>query len=359
MHIVHICQFLGVGGLEQVLFLLIKEQLKLGHTVEVIVYDQDKRWVEKYRQLGITVHTDYNKKPGLDFDLVDYLENKIKNVDIIHTHDLNPAIYLCILKIKMFLKFKRFSFIHTTHGMEHIQLAPKTKLYEALLGLCAQKIICVSPKFKEYYQSQILTLKRKVHLIDNGVDIDKSFQKKLDRSLLENLNLNSEKPIAIYVARVVPLKGQMELINLYKELDHQLILVGPSGDDKYFNLCRNSLSDNIKMLGSREDIKELLDVANYYISHSFHEGLPISVLEAGSRKLPCLLFDIPGHSQFNKNRECVVLFNKNDFKMKLTYLEKNFKILIESFFSLIIDNYSIKAMAHKINRLYGEVKNVE
>ena len=49
MKIMHICQFLGVGGLEKVLYSLIKEQLKLGHQVEVVVYDHDRVWVDKFK----------------------------------------------------------------------------------------------------------------------------------------------------------------------------------------------------------------------------------------------------------------------------------------------------------------------
>lgn len=359
MRIIHLCQFLGVGGLEQVLYLLIKEQLKLGHKVEVIVYDRDRRWVEKYKNLGIKVHTDYQKKSGLDLDLINYISKKIQDFDIVHTHDLNPAIYLAIFKIKRLFSFNKVNFVHTTHGMEHIKLAPKTRIYEALIGFLANKIICVSPKFQEYYHSQFFTSKDKVRLIDNGVDIDPNYQKKLNSETLIALGLDSSRPIAIYVARVVPLKGQLELINIYKELNHQLLIVGPSGDDNYYQECEKNCPDNIKMLGSREDIQDLLDVSNYYISHSFHEGLPISVLEAGSRKLPCLLYNIPGHEQFNHQFECVVLFSKNDFKLKLAYLEKNSKILIESFRQLIINNYSIKNMAQKVVDLYLEVKNAQ
>lgn len=355
MRIIHVCQFLGVGGLEQVLYLTIKEQLKLGHHVEVIVYDHDRRWIEKYSKLGITVHTDYTKQDGFDTKLMDYLAEKVTKFDIVHTHDLNPAIYLSIIKLKSFATGKRLSFIHTTHGMEHIKENPKTKLYEALIGLMANKIITVSPKFKNYYQSQLLTQNNKVVLIDNGVDINENILKTNYNETLEELNLDSSKQIAIYVARVVPLKGQLELIEYYKKIDDELLLVGPSGNDDYYQKCQSALSSNIKMLGSRSDIDKLLDLSDYFISNSFHEGLPIAVLEAGSRKLPCILYDIPGHAQFNQDGTNVILYNDLNFEEQLKKLKQEKENLKESFFKLIMNKYSIQNMTTKIVDLYKEV----
>lgn len=356
MRIIHICQFLGIGGLEQVLYLMIKEQLKLGHHVELIVYDHDRRWVDKFRNIGITVHVDYDKKDGLDFSLTTYIDKKIKGFDIVHTHDLNPAIYLSILKIKNFFKTK---FIHTTHGMEHIKEQPKTKLYESLIGFLANKIITVSPKFRNYYQEQFLTHKSKVLLIDNGVEINAQVKKSTNNDLINQLNLDPSKPIAIYVARVVPLKGQLELIEYYSHIDHQLLLVGPSGNDDYYEKANNKLKPNIKMLGSREDIKDLLDISDYYISHSFHEGLPISVLEAASRKIPCLLYKIPGHLQFNHELESVIIFDDKNFHDSLIELEKKRDLIIKNFFNLTQRKYSISAMTQKVINSYKDVIDVK
>ncbi|MCO4755600.1 MAG: glycosyltransferase, partial [Bacteriovoracaceae bacterium] len=173
MKIVHICQFLGVGGLERVLLSLCQEQLKRGDSVELVVYDTDRRWVQKFDQAGVEVHQDYQKAPGYDFGLLSYLEKRTLNADIVHTHDLNPALYLAPLRIIHALKLKRrpVTFLHTTHGMEHLDLAPKTKLYEAFIGMISPKIVTVSPKFLDYYQSQPLTRSSKVHHINNGTQL--------------------------------------------------------------------------------------------------------------------------------------------------------------------------------------------
>lgn len=354
MKIMHLCQFLGVGGLEKVLFSLIKEQVNLGHQVEVIVYDHDKRWVEKFRKLGIIVHTDFQKANGYDLKLLKYLKKKIatRKPDIMHTHDLNPVLYLGVLKVfNPFIKI-----IHTTHGMEHLETHPKTKFYEVFLGFICNKIIAVSPSFKTYYQKQFLTNKKKVFLVDNGTDIS-PFQKiesDFKKKLFQGIGLDINKPTGIYVARVVPLKAQDQLISEYKNLDHQLLIVGPNGNDQYNAKCESLCTDNIKMLGSRDDIQELLQSSDYFISSSIHEGLPIAVLEAGAQNIPCLLSNIPGHTSFNAESQCVLIFNKiSDLSKKVEEILQQDN-LAQNFNELIHKKYSSMAMAQHYLNIYQD-----
>lgn len=357
MKIMHICQFLGVGGLEKVLYSLIKEQLTLGHEVEVVVYDHDRRWITKYQnELGIKVHTDYLKKEGYDFKLLKYLKHKITGFDIIHTHDLNPILYIGVIK----LLSPKIKLIHTTHGMEHLDTTPKTKIYEVFLGLIAQCIIAVSPKFKKYYQAQLFTNKNKVHLINNGTEIadqiDISPSQTIRSSVFSEFNLDPMKATAIYVARVVPLKAQDTIMKYFKSLDHQLLIVGPSGNDEYYKQCEKLQDESIVMTNGRDDITRLLKACDYFLSPSLHEGLPIAVLEAGAQGLPCLLYNIPGHITFNQDSECVLIYNKTEeIKNKSERILNEKDKLVKNFTNLIKQNYSSEAMTREYLKYYAEI----
>lgn len=356
MKILHVCQFLGVGGLEKVLYSLIKEQVKLGHVVEVVVYDHDRRWVDKYRnELNIQVHTGYDKKPGYDTGLLSYLALKVKNFDIIHTHDLNPMLYIGVIKLIR----PRLKIIHTTHGMEHLDTHPKTRVYEVFLGIVSKCIIAVSPKFKTYYQSQLFTNKNKVHLIDNGTEINNevviSPDQMLRDSVFSEFNLDPAAPTGIYVARVVPLKAQIEIIEHFNKTNQQLLIVGPSGDDSYYKKCENILGPTTVMTNGRSDITRLLKACDYFISPSLHEGLPIAVLEAGAQGLPCLLYNIPGHTTFNEDKECVLIYNDtNDLNQSIEHVLNNKEELVKNFTDLIKKKYSSQSMAIKYLEYYQE-----
>ena len=360
MKITHVCQFLGVGGLEKVLLSLAKEQVRLGHEVEVLVYDYDKRWVKHFRNNGITIIDSYQKKPGYDLGLLKWLSQKTQDAQIIHTHDLNPMLYIGVLRLFGKLK-NRQRLVHTTHGMEHLQTHPKTRLYEAFLGIAAEKIVAVSPKFRSYYISQWITQQNKVHLIQNGTTVGSSCPKSPDPARKESLcakyGLDPSKSLGIYIGRVSYLKGQLELIRFYNACERQLLIVGPAADQKYFDQCKRLCAQNVIMTGARDNIHEYLRSCDYFISSSKHEGLPIAALEAGAAGLPCALSNIPGHALFNTEEECVKLFKTTDdlekilnFFEQMPNAETN-----KTFHEHIKRKFSLETMSEQYLELYKEL----
>lgn len=367
MEIIHVCQFLGVGGLEKVLYLLIKEQLKNNHQVTLIVYDWEKTWVEKFRQAGIEVLDDYTKSPGYDTKLINYLNKHIQRVDIIHTHDLNPMLYIGPLKMIRKITLKGMPrIVHTTHGMEHIDLRPKTRFYEKFLSLTADAIVGVSPSICNYYLNRTFATKKNIFNIDNGTPINATLSQidksKYKLSLAKSFGLDIDKKIYIYVARVVPLKGQELLIAAFsKQSDKQLLLVGPSGNDDYWNQINGVKFDNIHIVGSQENIDEILLGCDVYISASHHEGIPIAVLEAASCGLPCILTNISGHKTLSKNssqsKPVTIFFEVENLEsLENAILQSNNQLEMDklriNMHKIVYDNYSSNRMCIEYEKVY-------
>lgn len=362
MKVLHLLQFLGIGGLEKVLLMLIKEQIQQGLQVDVIVYDYEQTWVEKYRQEGINVITDYQKKEGYDLDLLKYLNSLVKDYDIVHCHDLNPMLYMAPLKIiNVFKKFPKL--VQTTHGMEHMDEGVKYSLFEKFSATFANKVITVSSKLQETYTQKLKVSRKKVVNIDNGTFIPQriSSQEKdeLKKSVCQEFNLDSNKPLFIYVARVFPLKDQKILVDTLKNMPVQLLIVGPSGNDDYFNSLIPS--ETVILTKGREDIPRLLSASDFYISASHHEGIPIAVLEAAAYRLPCLLSDIPGHKVLTSqtvNDICLFFKVQNTQSLKekvLQILERDNEKMVNDMFELVKDHYSSFSMANKYLDLYKEL----
>ena len=353
MKITHVCQFLGVGGLEKVLHSLIKEQLKRGHEVSLIVYDYDRRWAPMFKNLGIKVIDSRQKKEGYDWSLLKYLKKALRGTDIIHTHDLNPMLYVGPLRLMGQLP-PHTKLVHTTHGMEHLEESFKQNLYEIFLGIAAQKIICVSEAFAGHYLSQPGTKKEKVELIENGTPLGGS--KKDDKEKLRvcsEFDLDPTKLVGVYVGRVCPMKGQLDLIKSFEREGKQLLIVGPPSDEEYYEKCAKASGDYVKMTGSREDVVNILKGCDFFVSNSLHEGLPIAALEAGANGLPCYLSDIPGHRLFNKEADCVSLFNcLEELNTKLDGHSRTSVPLSENLLNLIKRKYSSEAMEKKYNSVY-------
>lgn len=360
MKITHVCQFLGVGGLEKVLLSLTKEQIRLGHEVEILVYDYDRRWVKRFRKNGIRINDSYQKKPGYDLGLLKWLAQSAQEAQIIHTHDLNPMLYIGVLKLFGKLKNKQ-RLVHTTHGMEHLQTHPKTRLYEAFLGFMAEKIVAVSPKFRSYYISQWSTQKRKVHLIQNGTSVEQECPQTPEptskATLCAKYGFDPQKSLGIYIGRVSHLKGQLELIRFYNACERQLLIVGPPADQKYFDQCKRLCASNVVMTGAKDNIKEYLRSCDYFVSNSKHEGLPIAALEAGASGIPCALSNIPGHAVFNTEEECVKLFKTtDDLEAVLHSFEQlQSSATIKTFHQHIKNKFSLETMSSQYLQLYKEL----
>jgi glycosyltransferase involved in cell wall biosynthesis len=320
LRILHLAQFLGVGGLEKVLFLLINEQLKDGHEVELVVYDYERSWVEYFRANGIKVDTSFNKSHGYDRKLLKFISQKSKDYDVVHTHDLNPLMYAAPLKLLHSVIGKRFPrLIHTAHGMDHLHKRPITKLYEKLCSYQTNCTIGVSSAVCEYYLNLGVS-KKKVVNINNGTlvsDLSQTDLKTAREKLRLNFSLPSDSVVWVSVARVVPLKDQRLICELASQSpDMTFLIVGPSGDDQYWNELQETRPTNVLMVGARSDIDEILRGADYFISASRHEGIPISVLEAGAIGVPCLLSDIPGHKliQTGRSEAVAMFFNVGDIQ---------------------------------------------
>lgn len=365
MKIRHLTQFLGIGGLERVLFILMQEQKRQGHDVELMVYDYEQGWVEHFKQQGLTVRHDYLKKPGYDRQLITHIDQYLTGADIVHTHDVNPKMYLAPLLIMNRLKGKKNPrFVHTAHGMDHIKSRPVTQWYERMTSVVVDAVVGVSRPVCDAYVQKLHVPQHKVHLIENGTplpDAQKYPKIEYHKRLVERFKLDPNHLIAVAVARVVPLKDQKLLTEAFHSLTNaSLLIIGPSGDDQYWQELASSLPPNVVMAGGLSEIDIILAGADIFVSASHHEGIPVSVLEAGAMQLPCLLSRIPGHEtlQSKSNKSIAQFFPVGDkekfiesFRELQTQVRHREEIAL-NLKELVQKNYSAKLMCDQYLHLY-------
>ena len=209
MRILHVAQFLGIGGLEKIIYHLAKYQMNLGHQVAVYIYDWERAWVDYFRQEGIEVITPPLKKDGYDFKLLRRLNSGVKGYDIVHSHDLNPLMYLGPINLwsKLFYRSKRVKLIQTTHGLDQLNNYPRARLYEKIASPMADAVVGVSKNVYNFYLKEVGITPSKVFQIDNGVAL---YEGELSRELKEvkkgeickRHNLKTDLPLLVTVARV-------------------------------------------------------------------------------------------------------------------------------------------------------------
>ena len=158
--------------------------------------------------------------------------------------------------------------------------------------------------------------------IDNGIELS-TFQKKV--------NQENHKIICIYVSRISSVKGHHELVKAWSKLKlpnkQELWIVGPDEmNNSIQDLCEDLGSNNIKILGNRPDIKELLLKSDLGVFPSEKEGLPLSLLEKMASSIPVVVSNIDELTSIiedNKDGLIYTLGNENDLTKKLQRLINN------------------------------------
>jgi Glycosyltransferase len=216
--------------------------------------------------------------------------------DIIHIHGIGPGFFAWLARM---LGHK---VVLTTHGSNYKHLK-WNKVERAILkfferqslkwshGIIAISAVIAEELKQNYNQDAVM--------IPNGVNILKPAQSK---EKLWELDIISEKYI-LAVGRLVPEKGFHDLIKAFCDLnleDWKLIIVGNADlQTSYstFLLREGQHHQQILFTGFLTGIPlyELYSHAGLFILPSYYEGLPISLLEAMSFGLTCIVSDIEGN----------------------------------------------------------------
>jgi len=215
-------------------------------------------------------------------------------------------------------------------------------------------------KFSDLHQIQM-------PYIQNGVDTSKYFP--LDKTKKEQLRKKLGLPLNSFICMtsggLIQRKNTGNLISgfIKAELaDSILILAGDGPEITSLNKLANN-KDSIKFLKSVPNVNEYLQATDLFISASFAEGLPNSVLEAMACGLPLILSDIQPHKELiPPGLSYEVFFDPNNTD-QLAKLIKQFPLADQGNVSrLILDyclaNFSAKVMSGKYQKLYKEVLHV-
>lgn len=223
-----------------------------------------------------------------------------RGTDILHVHAIGPAIMIPLARL-LGLKV-----VFTHHGPDYdrAKWGPVgrfvLKLGERWGTYCANEIIVISEVIKDL-------LAKKYHrtdtnLIFNGVN-QPSFT---DRSnYIESLGLKSRRYV-FTLGRFVEEKGFDLLIKAFTSLnqnEYRLVIAGDADHEIPYtrNLKKLATLNNVILTGfvKGEELQQLFNHARLFVLPSFHEGLPISLLEAMSYRLPVLVSDIPANKQIS------------------------------------------------------------
>lgn len=287
------------------------------------------------------------------------LSARLSGCDLVHIHAIGPSFFA------PFARLMGLKVITTNHGPDYDrQKWGKTakfflKTGENLGTRCSHEVISISKTISDHLNKKY---KKNPVLIPNGVLVPTPAS---GEAFLKKFGLQKGKYV-LAVGRFVPEKGFHDLVSAFNTLrtDWKLLIIGEADHaDAYTRelKIKAALNKNIVLGGFQkgETLKEIYSHAGIFVLPSYHEGLPIVLLEAMSFGLSCILSDIPANTEVGLEKERY--FRAGDIaglanKIKI-YIERG--VLSETeksfLFDMIRERYNWDKIAEKTMKVYRTV----
>lgn len=251
---------------------------------------------------------------------------------------LNP-VCLCLSSLKLFLifLFHRPKIVHfflpqayiigaimarcaglsglimSRRSLNHYQQRhPLLKLFERKLHAHMKAVLGNSRAVISQLHQEENVPNEKLHLLYNGIAFDR-FDAPLDQARKrKDLGIAPGTLVLAIIANLIPYKGHCDLLRALSEIQGEMpdnwILLAIGRDDGIGESLKRKaatlgLGENVRFLGSRDDVPDILRLSNLGILCSHEEGFSNAILEGMAAGLPLVVTDVGGNCEAVVNRE--------------------------------------------------------
>lgn len=289
LKIIHILPELGFGGAERLLVDILKFSDREKFHFQVWCLFRGGGFQTEIEKLGVPVEI-FGKKSKLGLGLVRELTRKLQQEkpDIVHTHlfagDCWGKIAAHLAKVPVI--------ISTEHNLNFDESRVKQAI-KILTYKWTAAVIAVSLAVKKYSAKFYKLSADKIQVVYNGIDLNRFKYKEPD--------LNKARLIFGCTGRLEEQKGQKFLVKAFADVVAkyplaELWLVGNGSLRWQLEklAARLGLSRNVKFLGQRLKMAELLNELDIFVLPSLWEGLGIAAMEAMACGLPVVASKVDG-----------------------------------------------------------------
>lgn len=365
MKILHVVRqfYPCIGGIENFVHGLAKEQVKRGNVVKVLTLNRSfldgKTLPDEEAVDGIMIkRIPYigSKRYPIALSCIRYLDG----FDIVNIHCVDFFVDYLVL-LKPFHKKKIV--LHTHGGFFHTDwLARVKKVYfniitRMVLRGCDRIIACSNSDYELFSG-----ISRNIIRIDNGVDIDR----------YAKVKKNIENGTLLYIGRIDENKRIDNLIKVaaYLKMAGQKVRLRIVGADwrslkpKFLALMgKMGIENEVTFLGqlSDEALLRELSKAHLFVSASEYEGFGISVIEAMASGTICVLNSIPSFKEFMVDSQNGFIADYDGTEGAALVIKKALAMPPDDYYAMaekakeFVSRYSWGKVAVKISRVYKEV----
>lgn len=282
-----------------------------------------------------------------------------QDIHVLHTHGYKSDIIGALA-----VRGTRCRLVSTPHGWS-TGSGVKLRIYEMLNRVAFGLHDAVVPLSPDIFQglSRLPWLRRKLHLVPNGVDLEEVDSAprsgpKADRGFLFG-----------YIGQLIPRKDLATLLRALEALPDagaRLCLIGEGPQrPELEQLARDmGLAGRVDFLGYRGDRLQLLKGFDAFVLSSRLEGIPRCILEAMAARVPVIVSDIPGCTDVVRHGETGLTFPVGDHEALARRMEhvmrnrEDAAAMAIAAEHLIRSRYSSAAMASNYAKLYRQLAGI-
>lgn len=296
-----------IGGLENQLMHLIRNADKTKYLIDYTTTMKNPYYKKEIEELGgkcIYIENTENGRNIIQYCRELYSIIKSGKYDVVHSHELfHSGIVLAIAKyagVKV-----RFSHAHSCNQeygfnvVRHIY----NSCMRALILRNANGLLACSSIAAEFLYGKSVFSDERYHLMVNSVDTSKYLLESMDYKNSGSLRKTGWKNV-IQIGRFSEEKNYFltcKIACFFKEngIKIRFICVGNDGNE-YEKKIRKEISDlkieeYMLLLGIRNDVDFLLKESDAFILPSMYEGMPLTLIEAQTSGLHCVVADTFSH----------------------------------------------------------------
>lgn len=309
MKILHVITSLHTGGAETLVVNLMPRLSALGHEIGVVVFNG------AHTALMVRLANECPEckiyRLGKSYYDPRYIIKLIQimwEYDIVHTHNSSPQLFAAIANL--FCHKKLVTTEHSTNNRKREQGGFLRIVDKWMYGHYHQ-VICISEIAKEKLEDYLDCGKYRICTINNGVDV------MLFHNSFPVVSLQTNKFVIVMVAGFREAKDQDTVIRAMSLLPIEQYELWLVGDGKRRPVLvklieKLNLHKNVRLLGLRTDVPNILQTADVVVMSSHWEGLSLSNIEGMSAGKPFIASDVKGLREVTSNYG--ILFPHGDAK---------------------------------------------
>ena len=284
----------------------IKHLQSLGNTVECVCSKTGFWFDELEKTFGFVVHEiDFDRNPVTPKNFKSYKKlvklQKERKFDIVYAQQPVGGLMGRLIARKF-----KIPCIYTAHGFHFFKGCPlKNKLIyktaEKWLSKYTDALITINEE--DYEAAKKMKAKNVFKINGIGIDDEKFNVEDFDKiQFRKELGLIETDKVILTISEINENKNyitMLEAIKLLSKQDEKIKFISCGTgvwDEKIKSYAKKlGIESNCFFLGYRKDVPKILQISDVFIHASYREGLTLSVIEAMSYGLPCVVSNVRGN----------------------------------------------------------------